>query len=302
MLPSSYQKEMENAMRTKRRNWGAFGFLLPATIIYLSVIVIPVFYSFYISLFRWNGISKMQWVGLSNYITLFTKDPIFHISIRNNLIWIALTLFLTMSVALLLAVLLNKQFHGRTFFRGFFYFPSVIAPIAVSIIWRWMYEPNFGFINQFAHTMGFTFFQTWLSNPKTSLYAIFAANLWAVVGQTMILFLAGLQTISVDALEAATIDGAGAIKRFIHISIPYMRETFIIVFATLIIAGMKVFDIVMGLTAGGPNNSTEMLSTYMYSQSFRYNNVGMGTTVAAVMVLIMLFIIVPYISFTAKEH
>jgi len=109
MLPSSYQKEMENAMRTKRRNWGAFGFLLPATIIYLSVIVIPVFYSFYISLFRWNGISKMQWVGLSNYITLFTKDPIFHISIRNNLIWIALTLFLTMSVALLLAVLLNKH-------------------------------------------------------------------------------------------------------------------------------------------------------------------------------------------------
>lgn len=289
-------------MVTKRRDWGVFGFLLPALVIYLSVIVMPVFYSFFISLFNWNGIREMKFVGLGNYKKLFFDDPIFLISIKNNLIWLVLTMLLTMTIALLFAVILNKQFHGRTFFRGFFYFPSVIAPIAVSIIWRWMYEPNFGFINQLAQTLGSEFSQTWLSNPKTSLYAIFAANLWAVVGQSMILFLAGLQTVSVDALEAATIDGAGAVKRFIHITIPYMRETFIIVFATLIIAGMKVFDIVMGLTAGGPNNSTEMLSTYMYSQSFRYNNVGMGTTVASVMVLIMLFIIVPYISFTAKEQ
>lgn len=289
-------------MQKRRNNSGALAFLLPATIIYLSVIIIPVIYSFYISLFDWNGISRMQWVGLNNYVTLIKNDRIFAISIRNNLIWIVLTVTLTMSTALALAVILNKQFHGRTFFRGFFYFPSVIAPIAVSIIWRWIYEPNFGFINQAARIIGLNFSQTWLSNPQTSLYAIFVANLWAVVGQTMILFLAGLQTVSVDALEAATIDGAGAIQRFIHITIPYMRETFVIVFATLIIAGMKVFDIVMGLTAGGPNNSTEMLSTYMYSQSFRYNNVGTGTTIATIMVLVMLVIIVPYISFTAKEH
>lgn len=289
-------------MKKRQIDLGALWFLLPATVIYISVIVIPVIYSFYISLFRWNGISAMKWVGIKNYINLFTNDKVFLISLRNNLIWIALTVILTTSVSLLFAVILNKRFRGRTFFRGFFYFPSVIAPIAVSIIWRWMYEPNFGFINQFAKTIGLPLYQTWLSNPTTSLYAIFVANLWAVMGQTMILFLAGLQTVSVDALEAATIDGAGPINRFIHITIPYMRETFIIVFATLIIAGMKVFDIVMGLTAGGPNNSTEMLSTYMYSQSFRYNNVGIGTTVASIMVLLMLIIIVPYISFTAKEH
>lgn len=288
-------------MNTKKRDWGAYGFLVPAITIYLSVIVVPVFYSFYISLFNWNGISTMKWVGLGNYWNLFTKDPIFMISIKNNLIWIGLTLVLTMSIALLFAIILNQKFHGRTFFRGYFYFPSVVAPIAVSIIWRWMYEPNFGFINQFMLALGINYSQTWISNPNTSLYAIFVANLWAVVGQTMILFLAGLQTVSIDALEAATIDGASAIKRFIHITIPYLKETFIIVFATLIIAGMKVFDIVQGLTAGGPNNSTEMLSTYMYSQSFRYNNVGMGTAVACVMVFMMLFIIVPYISFTAKE-
>lgn len=289
-------------MKRRQNDLGSLWFLLPATVIYISVIVIPVIYSFYISLFRWNGISAMKWVGIGNYINLFINDKVFITCLRNNLIWIALTIVLTTSISLLFAVILNKRFRGRTFFRGFFYFPSVIAPIAVSIIWRWVYEPNFGFINQFAKAMGFPLYQTWLSNPSTSLYAVFAANLWAVMGQTMILFLAGLQTVSVDALEAATIDGAGSIKRFIHITIPYMRETFIIVFATLIIAGMKVFDIVMGLTAGGPNNSTEMLSTYMYSQSFRYNNVGIGTAVASVMVLLMLVIIVPYISFTAKEH
>lgn len=118
----------------------------------------------------------------------------------------------------------------------------------------------------------------------------------------MILFLAGLQSVSVDVLEAATIDGAGSVKKFINITLPLMKETFIIVIATLIVSAMKVFDVIQGLTAGGPGNSTQMLSTYMYSQTFQYNNVGIGTAVACVMVLMMIIVIVPYISFTAKEN
>ena len=285
----------------KKSGFGAYAFLIPAAVIYLSVIVVPVFYSLFISLFKWNGVSDREFVGLGNYVALFTNDPTFLIALKNNLIWIVLTICVTMTVSLGFAVILNKQFRGRTVFRAFFYFPCVIAPIAVAIIWRWIYNPNIGFINQFFKALGIGFKQTRISDPNVSLYAIFFAALWQGIGQPMILFLAGLQSVSPDVLEAATIDGAGPVRKFFSVTCPLMKETFVMVIATLIVAAMKVFDVVQGLTGGGPNNATQMLATYMYSQTFQYNNVGMGTAVACVMVLMMMVVIVPYISFTAKE-
>lgn len=275
--------------------------MLPALIIYLSVIVVPVIYSFYVSVFKWNGIAEMEYIGLKNYIDLIVRDPIFLTSTKNNLAWIILTLIFTVTISLGFAVMLNKSFRGRTFFRGLFYFPCVLAPIAVSIIWRWMYNPNVGFFNEFARALGSEWTQTWISTPTTALYAIFVASLWQGIGQPVILFLAGLQTVPEEVLEAAIIDGAGNFRKFFWVTVPLMRETFIVVIATLIIASMKVFDIVYGLTGGGPNNATQMLSTYMYTQTFMYNNVGTGATISCIMVVIMLIIIVPYISFTAKE-
>ena len=135
---------------------------------------------------------------------------------------------------------------------------------------------------------------------RTAQHHLVAA-VWQGIGQPMILFLAGLQSVSTDVLEAATIDGAGPIKKFFRITVPLMKETFVMVIATLITAAMKVYDIVQGLTGGGPNNSTQMLATYMYSQTFQYNNVGMGTAVACVMFAMMMIVIVPYVAFTAKE-
>ena len=239
-------------------DFGAYAFLIPAAVIYLSVIVIPVFYSLFISLFKWNGVAEKEFVGLANYINLFTNDATFMIALKNNLIWIVLTIVLLMTVSLGFAVILNKQFRGRTVFRAFFYFPCVIAPIAVAIIWRWIYNPNIGFINQFFKALGINFKQTWISDPKVSLYAIFAAALWQGIGQPMILFLAGLQAVSPDVLEAATIDGAGPVRKFFSVTVPLMKETFVMVLATLIVAAMKVYDIVQGLTGGGPNNSTQV--------------------------------------------
>lgn len=287
-------------MKKQKIDIGAYAFILPAFIIYISAIIFPVCYSLWISLQSGTGIGNMKFVGLNNYIQLF-QDQIFLRALRNNLIWILLTVVVTMSAALMFAVILNKKFAGRTFFRAFFYFPCVIAGIAVAIIWRWIYNPNIGFINQFLQAIGSDFRQSWISSEQTAYMAVFVASVWQAIGQPMILFLAGLQSVSIDILEAASIDGANGLKRFFLITIPLMKETFIMVIATLIIAAMKVFDIVKGLTDGGPNNATQMLSTYMYSQSFEYNNVGYGTAIACIMVFIMLFVIIPYISFTAKE-
>jgi len=285
----------------KKGGFGAYAFLLPALIVYLSVIIVPIFYSLFISLHDWNGIGEMKFTGLKNYITLIKDDPVFHTAVKNNLIWIFLTLIVTTSLSLAFAVMLNKKFRGRTLFRGLFYFPCVIAPIAVSIIWQWMYDPNIGFFNQFFKLIGLDYKQQWISDPKASLFAIFIAALWQMIGQPMILFLAGLQGVSSEVLEAATVDGANGVQRFFRVTVPLLKESFVIVIATLVVDAVHVYDIVKGLTDGGPNNATQMMSTYMYTQTFRYNNVGYGTAVACIMVIIMLVVIVPYVSYTAKE-
>lgn len=274
--------------------------MLPALIIYLSVIVFPIGYSLYISAYSGNGIAKMKYVGFGNYIKMF-KDPVMWISFKNTIIWILLTVFVTMTVALVLALLLSRAFKGRTFFRAFFYFPCVISGISVAIIWRWIYNPQIGFINQFTKALGIDFSQTWLSNEKVALYGLFAASLWQAVGQPMILFIAGIQAVPEDILEAADIDGAGKVRKFFNITAPMIKETFIMVISTLVIAAMKVYDIVKGLTDGGPNNSTQVLASYMYNQVYQYNNIGYGTAIAIFMVVIMLVIIVPYLVFTAKR-
>ncbi|MCR5715803.1 MAG: sugar ABC transporter permease, partial [Lachnospiraceae bacterium] len=248
-------------MKAKHVDKTPYLFMLPAFVIYISVIIFPVFYSLYISFHSGSGIGTMEFVGIQNYVTM-VHDPVFWTSLWHTLIWLVLTVGVTMTVALALAVLLNNKFAGRTFFRGLFYFPSVVAAVAVGIIWRWIYNPQMGFINQFAKLIGSSFKQTWISDAHAALFALFAASLWQAIGQPMILFIAGLQTVSPDVLEAADIDGASPIQKFFRITVPLMRDTFIMVISTLLISGMKVYDIVKSLTDGGPNNATQVLASY----------------------------------------
>ena len=286
------------------KKWRAISnyfFLLPAFIIYTSVVIGPTLYSAYLSLFKWNGIGPKEFVGLRNYINLFTKDKVFLISIENNFKWIVLTLVVTMAIALGFALLFNQNFKGRTFFRSYFYFPYTLSFIMIAIVWRKIYDPSTGFLNEFLRAINLDDLTgTWTANPDIALYCIFAAAAWQGIGQPMILFLTGLQTVSIEVVEAAKIDGAGKIRLFSSILVPMMKETFVIVIATLIIASMKVYDIILGMTGGGPANSTQTLATYMRAQTFLYGHFGIGTAIAIVMLLLMLLIIVPYMIFTSK--
>lgn len=276
-------------------------FLLPAAVIYISVIVLPVIYSFYLSLFTGSGISNWSFCGLNNYLQLL-KDQDFLVALKNTVIWIILTLLVSITIPLAFAVILNKNFPGRTFFRGFFYFPCAVAPIAVAIIWRWIYNPDIGFINQLLGGLKSNLSQNLLGSPNTALIACFIAAQWQAIGMPMILYLAGLQTVPEDVLEAATIDGASGINRFLKVTVPLMKETFVMVISTQLIGAMKVYDIVKGLTNGGPSKSSEVLASYMYSQTFDYNHWGYGSAIACLMVVMMLFIIVPYLNFTARKQ
>lgn len=289
-------------MKRKKTDIKAYLFILPAFVIFSTVVILPTLYSFYLSFFSWNGIAEKKFVAFKNYINLFFSDAVFITALKNNFIWIILTVFFTITMSLLLAVILNRSFKGRVVYRAIFYVPYMLSWVVVGVIWKWMYNPNMGFINEVLEMAGLGNFKLgWLSNPKIALYCVYFAALWQGIGQPMILFLSGLQTIPGDVLEAATIDGAGKVKVFFLITVPMLKETFVVVFATLIIAAMKVYDIIKVMSGGGPGNSTETLATYMYSQTFMYSNFGKGSAIASVMFLMMIFIIVPYVLYTAKE-
>ena len=288
-------------MKTKER-LKTLSFLAPALIIYFIIIVFPTFYSVILSFFDWNGISEKKFIGIKNYVNLFTNDAVFRIALKNNIIWIVLTVCITVVLALLLALVLNNRFKGRIVYRSIFYFPYMLSWIIVGIIWKWMYNPNFGMINTFLDALGLDSLKgAYLSNPKIALYCVFIAALWQGLGQPMLYFLAGLQSMSSDVLEAARIDGAGKFNLFIRVIVPMLKETFVIVLATQIIASMKVYDIVYVMTDSGPANATQTLATYMYNQTFSYNSLGAGSAVATVMMAIMMVIIVPYVIYSTKE-
>lgn len=286
----------------KQSGWTSYLFLLPALGLYILSVVYPTIRSVYLSFFDWNGILPKTYIGVKNYVSLLTNDKIFWIALKNNVLWIILTVCFTVTVSLILALALNREFRGRTFYRAIFYVPYMFSWIVVGIIWKWMYNPNMGFINEFLRLIGLeNLTRNWLAEKNIAIYCIYVAALWQGVGQPMVYFISGLSAIPEDILEAARIDGAGKFSMFFNITLPMLKETFVVVLATLIIASMKVYDIVYTMTGGGPANATQTLASYMYSQTFKYNKLGKGSAIASIMLVIMLFVIVPYVIFTSRD-
>ena len=166
-------------MKKKPLDWKAYLFLLPAFVIFSSVVIIPTLYSLYLSFFSWNGIAEKKFVAFKNYVNLFAADPVFLTALKNNFLWMLLTIFFTVSIALLLAVILNRSFRGRVVYRAVFYIPYMLSWVVVGVIWKWMYNPNMGFLNEVLELVGLGKFKlTWLSNPKIALYCVYGAALW----------------------------------------------------------------------------------------------------------------------------
>ena len=278
-------------------------FLLPAVVIYCSVVVYPTFYSLFLSFFKWNGIAPVkEFVGLNNYINLFTTDSVFKMALRNNFLWMCMTILFTVTLALCFALLLNMKFRGRTVARGILYFPYILSGVIVAVTWQWIYHPQLGLLNNFLSAIGKPeWMYPVLSETNTAFPAVFIAGLWQYVGQPMILFLAGLSTIPTDLTEAAHIDGANKIQCFFRITLPMLKETTMIVLATQIINSMKVYDIVYAMTGGGPAQSTQTLATWMVTQTFTFAKLGTGAAISWIMVLLSAVIVVPYVIYQSKN-
>jgi raffinose/stachyose/melibiose transport system permease protein len=280
-----------------------WAFLAPALIIYIAIVVYPMTYSAYLSFFKWDGVSPTkEFVAFQNYLSLVLSDQVFWIALRNNAIWLIAALLLPTSIGLGLAVLLNRKFRGSNLLRSVFYFPAILSLAIVGLIWTWIYLPDIGLVNQALGTLGLTALQhNWLADPNLALYAVMAAATWNATGLPMLLFLAGLQTINPEVLEAAEVDGAGPIRRFFSITFPLLRETTLIVLAITAINSLKVYDIIYAMTYGGPANKTQVLSTWMYFLTYNYNSVGQGTAIAVILFLLTLIFAVPYIRMMGRS-
>lgn len=280
-------------------------FLLPALLLYGIVVVYPAISSLILSFYSWDGLAftKKTFIGFQNYWYIITQDPVFKSALANNFIWTVFSLLVPTTAGLALALLLNQRFRGRTLFRGIFYLPFIVSSIAVGEMWNWIYYPAIGFLDSVLHALGLQSLELgWLSNPHLALYAVLVAAAWQGTGAPMVIFLAGLQTIPIESYEAAQVEGASAWQTLLYITLPLLfRETFVIIFSITLVGSLKVFDIVYAMTQGGPANSTQVLGTWMYFQTFVFNNVGEGAALSWVLVFLVTIVAVPYLLFMSRR-
>jgi len=276
----------------------------PALVIYVVFAVFPMLDVIWLSFFKWNGLDPVKvYVGTANYVDVFTKDPVFWVAFRNTVIWTALSVAIPPMIGLAFALGLNQPIFGRNTLRAVYYLPVIIAPIAVATMWRWMYDPFFGLFGQILTSLGLqSWIMDWLGNRDIALYSAFGAYVWQSVGFSMVLFLAGLQGVNKSLVEAARIDGAGRWAIFRYVTLPALRTTLTIVLVLAIISSLKAFDIVYGLTGGGPAQSTQMLALWAFTQSMQIFDFGRGSAVSVVLLGVTLAIVIPYMRWTQKRE
>jgi len=263
--------------------------------VYMMVIIIPFFQSIYLSMTDWDGLSHFyNFVGLRNYLQVFV-DPNFSKALIHNAIWVGIYLLFPTILGLLLAVMLDKNIRGAVIFKSIIYLPMIFSFVIVGMIWNFIYEPRLGILNLALEAAGFEHLtQAWLANPDTALVSVVVAAAWQHTGLCMILFLAGLQSVRTDLIEAAEIDGCRKRQVFFNVVLPQLKNTTIVVVSLTVINALKSFDIVYIMTRGGPFRSSEVLTTLMYREAFQNYRMGYGSAIANMLFLIVLVIIVIY--------
>lgn len=261
-------------------------FVLPALTIFAIFFIYPVASSFYISLTKWNGLSpELKFVGLDNFSKIW-GDKHFWQALGNTFRYalFATTIQNVLGMILALAAT-NKVFRG---FRVLFLIPPLLSSIAMGSIWKYMFAPN-GALNQILSGIGLEAgTQSWLGNPDIALYSLVATTIWRWVGLSMIIYLAGLQSIPELIQEAASIDGVNVWQRFRHITFPLIAPAFTINIVLSMIGSLKEFDLIYIMTQGGPGRATESITSFIFRQAFDFNKFGYGTAVAVVMFIIIL--------------
>jgi ABC-type sugar transport system permease subunit len=278
-----------------------WAFLLLPLAVELFWVFWPAMNSFSLSFTEWNGVGAATPVGWENYERMLA-DPVFATALRNNVIWAIGFGGLSVVGGLALAVALNRPGRGVGIYRSAIYLPMVISLAVTGLLWRVMYQPG-GPIDSGLGAIGLgSLQQQWLANPDTALYAVLIAAVWRQVGYIMVLYLAGLKGCDPTLEEAAAVDGATAWQRFWKVVMPQLRGVNTVVFAVTVIDSLRTFDIVWAMTRGGPYNTTQLLSTYMFQQGFTLVNLGYGSALAVVIFLLAIAFIITYLVRQARTE
>ena len=254
-------------------------FLSPTLVIFSTFILFPVFFSFYLSFQKWNMFSgDATFVGFDNYVRMFQSAD-FWLVLKNTAIYSIGTIPINMALALWVAYILNKKLAGKKLLRTLFFAPVIISPVAAALIWRWMYDPNFGLVNFFVESLGLDPVN-WLNEPTAAMFALIIMSVWKTFGINMVLFSAGLQGIPDSYYEAAELDGAGKWAKFWNITVPMLAPTTFFIMIMSMISSFQVFDIVYVLTSGGPLGSTKVLVFYVYEYAFKFFEMGYASAIS----------------------
>ena len=279
----------------------AYLFLLPALLIYLVFVAWPVVQSIYFGFFEWNGLGKeMIWVGLRNYVDMFTKDAVFMQSLGNSLIATLVLALVPTALGLGFAALFSNL-RGGGFYRSAIFLPYLVAMVAVGTIWSWIYNPRIdapGILLQAAGMEGWM--HDWLGEKATAMAAALVPGVWRFTGFAIVIFYAAIQSIPVDLYEAARVDGASGWQSFWKITLPLVRQAMIIVVVWMTMDALKLFDLIFTLTRGNPNHATEMIATWMFANTFRHYKMGYGAAMSVVLFLVILGFSIIYIRWATR--
>lgn len=280
---------MVGESKIKKALWVSF-FIFPAFAGLVIFTIIPIVFSFTLTLFQWDLITPIKFVGLANFARIITDD-LFWNALVHTLSFIGGYIPLVMIVGLMAAILLNSPIRAKGFFRAAFFIPVISSWIAVALLWTWMFNPKFGLVNYFLLLFKING-PAWLYDPSWAMTAIIITSVWKDTGFVMMLFLAGLQDIPQNLMEAASIDGASKIRQFFSLTLPLLSPTTFFVLVISLINSFQVFDQVWAMTEGGPAGSTSVLVEQIYKNAFRYNNMGYASTISLVLFLFILLITV----------
>lgn len=278
--------------RTIKNNLVAWSLMAPALIFISVFTVYPIFRSVYLSLTTYRiGMNEPQFVGFQNYITLF-KSALFWKVMGNTLFFAVITVVPSLIVGLMLAILVNRKSRSVGFFRTSFFYPVIMPMIAIASVWMFIYMANNGLYDQLVDWIGFGE-KNVLSNQKTVLPAMAVMYLWKEAGYVMIFFLAGLQAISPQILEAAKLDGAKGFTLFKDITFPLLGPTFLFISTVELTNVFKLVDHIIIMTEGAPNNASTVLLYYIYQQGFTNFNYGVSSALTVIMLAILLLLALP---------
>ncbi|MEX2088734.1 MAG: sugar ABC transporter permease [Bacteroidota bacterium] len=276
-----------------RRDLQGYAFIAPWLIGFLLLAAGPILASLLLSFTSWTMLSAPTWVGLDNYTTMIHNDPLFYEGLYNTAYYVLFSVPLGLALALGLAMLLNLKLKGIRLFRTIFFLPSVTNVVAVSVLWLWLFNPDFGLLNTFLGWFGIDG-PLWLQSEAWSKPALIIMSLWGI-GGTMIIFLAALQGIPPELYEAAELDGASSTRKFYHITIPMISPAIFFNLIVGVIGSFQVFTQAFVMTGGGhpgseggPNNSTLFFVLYLYKKAFQDFKMGYASSLAWVLFLVVL--------------